>query len=522
MSTATATTAPAHRVPTATSDVVIVGSGFSGLGAAIQLARAGIDDVVILERGDRLGGTWRDNHYPGAACDIPAHLYSFSFAPKADWTTHYPRQPEIQAYLEQLAADHDLGRRVVLDTPVASMAYDDDTATWTVTATDGRAWRARTVVNATGALSDPAYPDVPGRERFAGAQFHSADWDHDVDLDGVRVGVVGTGASSIQFVPHLAERAAHLTVFQRSAAWVIPRIDRRYTRLERWAFRHVPGLRALYRTLIYWQKELRFLGFRKGSVGMRLMERLARWHLRRSVADPAKRAVLTPDYEMGCKRILISDDYYRAMGRDDVTVETAGIAEVVPDGVVLRDGRRVALDVLVWGTGFAVADPLGGMEVTGRGGRSLREVWDPHPFAYLGTTVPGFPNLFLMTGPNTGLGHNSMVHVMESQYPYVVAAIRRVATGEVAALEPRADVTEAYQRELVERHAGLVWASGCRSWYLGEDGHNFTLWPGFTFELRRRLRNLRLDDLRVEPVTAGGPAGAVGTVAPAAGAAGEA
>lgn len=499
-------TAAATR--TDTHQVVIIGSGFAGLGAAIKLREAGVRDVVILERGEHIGGTWRDNHYPGAACDIPAHLYSFSFAPKADWSTHYPRQPEIRAYLEQLTDDHGLRELIRFGTTVTSAVFDEDAAIWTVSDSSGRSWQASAVINASGWLSDPSYPPITGRERFGGAQFHSVDWDHDVELAGKRVGVVGTGASAVQFVPHLADRAAELTVFQRSAPWIMPRADRHYSRLEKWLFRNVPGLRALYRALIYWQKELRFVGFRKDSLGMRLAAIIARWNLRRHVDDPEKRAKLTPDYEMGCKRILIHNDFYRAVAHDHVAIETTAIEAITPDGVRLSDGREVGLDVLVWGTGFAVREPLSELEIIGLGGRSLADEWAPHPYAHRGTTVPGFPNLFLMTGPNTGLGHNSMVHIMESQYPYIVAAIRHVLEGGVAYLHPRRDATEAQQRELELRHSSLVWSSGCQSWYLTEDGYNASLWPGFTFEYRRRMADLDLAEFHVaarsseEPATA--------------------
>lgn len=480
-----------------THDVIVIGSGFAGLGAAIRLREAGVEDLVILERSDSVGGTWRDNRYPGAACDIPAHLYSFSFAPRTDWSTVYPQQPEIRAYLEDLADDRDLRRHLAFGATVASATFDEETATWTVTAEDGRTWCAPAVVMAVGPLSDPKVPDVAGRDRFGGAQFHSNRWDHDVDLDGERVVVVGTGASAIQFVPHVVERAAEVTIVQRSAPWVMPRADRSYTRVEKAALARIPGLRRLYRTLVYWQKELRFVGFREGNVGMKLMERLAAWHMRRSIDDPDLRQKLTPDHAMGCKRILIHNGYYPAVARDHVTVTTEGVTELTEDAVVLADGRAVPADVVIWATGFAVEEPLGAMEVTGLGGRSLVEDWDPHPFAYRGTTVPGYPNLLMLLGPNTGLGHNSMIHVMESQFPYIVEAVTAILGDDVAYVDVRADLAASYQDQLRDRHGGLVWASGCNSWYLGEDGHNFTLWPGFTFAFRRLLRRFDLDAYHV-------------------------
>lgn len=472
---------PAGRGPS----VIIVGAGFSGLGAAIRLREAGVRDPVILERSSRVGGTWRDNIYPGAACDIPAHLYSFSFAPRADWTTVYPAQWEIQRYLESLVDEHDLRGLIAFDQEVTEAAYEPAEARWRVTTGDGRRRTADVLLMCGGPLSNPRIPDLPGVGAFAGPAFHTATWDHDVDLAGRRVGIVGTGASAIQVVPRIVDRVGSLHVFQRTPPWVIPQWNRSFSGVERWAFRSVPGLRAAFRQGVYWQKEVRVLGFKRDHLMMRLMESYAAWHMRRAVTDPALRAKLAPDYRMGCKRILLSNEYYPALTRGHVEVVDEPVEAVTPAGV-RAGGRDVDLDVLVYATGFLVGEPLGRTTVVGADGRRLADVWRARISAYNGTTVPGFPNLFILLGPNTGLGHNSMVHMMESQYAYILDAVSRLRDPDVAAFDVRPEALTRWEREMERRTRRTVWASGCSSWYLGDDGRNFTLWPGPTYEYRRR------------------------------------
>jgi cation diffusion facilitator CzcD-associated flavoprotein CzcO len=476
--------------------VAIIGAGFGGIGAAARLRAAGFDDIVIFERGPSVGGTWRDNTYPGVACDIPAHLYSYSFAPKADWSTAYPRQPEIKAYLENTLERLDLARHLRLNTEVVEAAFDEPTARWRLRTRDGQEEVADVVIGALGPLRDPTTPPFDGRETFRGVQMHTAAWDHDVDLSGLRVGVIGTGSSGVQVVPPLADRAESLTLFQRSAPWVIPLLDRTYSALEIWLFEHVPPLRWLYRKLLYLQKEWRFAGFKENSLAMRTMERYALWNMRRTIRDPKLRRKLTPDYRMGCKRIILSNDFYPALTRDHVDVVTDEIRRITPDGIETRAGDHLDLDAIVYATGFRVSDPLGTTSVIGIDGRDLKERWGNRPVAYLGTTVPGFPNLFLVLGPNTGLGHNSMVFVMESQFNYIVGALERLRGPEIAYLDVREEVLEAFRREINERNDQTVWASGCTSWYLGEDGYNFTLWPGYTVEFWRRTRTFDPDAYR--------------------------
>jgi cation diffusion facilitator CzcD-associated flavoprotein CzcO len=477
--------------------VLIIGTGFGGLGAAVRLREVGVEEITLLERADAIGGTWRDNTYPGAACDIPAHLYSFSFALKSDWSSVYPRQEEIRSYLEDLTDSYGLRPHIRFGAEVIRADFDGSAAVWRVATMDGRTFEAEVLIAAPGPLSEPRIPDIPGRDTFRGTQFHSARWEHDVDLAGRRVGVIGTGASSIQFVPHLADRAGRVSVFQRSAPWIIPRLDREYSDAAKTAFRVVPGLQRLYRALIYAQKEVRFAGFRARSRAMRIAQAYALWNMRRDIEDPGLRAKLAPDYSMGCKRVLISSDYYPALARRNVEVVTEPIERITPAGIALGDGREVPLDILIWGTGFDVRNPVGRMEVRGLGGRDLTDAWDPHPVAYHGTTVPGFPNLFLVLGPNTGLGHNSMIYMMESQYDHILAAVRRLSDPEVAYVDVTEQALERFIGEVNRRNDGLVWSSGCRSWYLDDDGYNFALWPGWTFEYRRRVRDLDEADYRV-------------------------
>jgi cation diffusion facilitator CzcD-associated flavoprotein CzcO len=469
--------------------VLIVGAGVSGLGMAIRLKRRGEHDFLLLERGADVGGTWRDNTYPGAACDIPSHLYSYSFEPRPDWSRAYPQQEEIQRYLQDCARRNGIYDHLLTRTVATGARFDEGTGRWHVTTDAGDELVADALVSGLGFLRDPAFPPIPGRETFAGPQIHTSRWDHGVELRGRRVGVVGTGASAVQVVPELAGVAGRLHVFQRTAPWIIPRHDRAYTRLEKAIFSRVPGARACNRALIYLRKEVRFLGFTKDNPGMRLMAARSRAHLRNQIADPVLREQLTPDYQMGCKRVLISNDFYPALARHDTELVTDPIREITPRGVLVgHEGREIELDALIYGTGFAVDDILGPLTVTGRDGRDLHETWRERPAAYLGTTVPGFPNLFILLGPNTGLGHNSMIFMVESQINYVLDALDRLADPEVGWVEVDEDVLAGYVDRVDERSSGLVWATGCSSWYVDDEGRNYTLWPGFTAEYRWRTR----------------------------------
>jgi cation diffusion facilitator CzcD-associated flavoprotein CzcO len=468
--------------------VVIVGSGFAGLCMAIRLAEQGRDDFVVLEKGDSLGGTWRDNTYPGCACDVQSHLYSFSFAPNPDWSRMFARQDEIRAYLEGLADRYRLRDRIRFGVTVTGAEFDGEAGGWTVRTADGESIECRFVVWGTGALHEPSVPEIAGLERFDGRVFHSANWDHGHDLTGRRVAVIGTGASAIQFVPPVAEAAASLTLFQRTPPWILPKLDRPISAAERWAFRAFPVLRRLYRAALYARLEARVVGFRHPAL-MAGLELLAKLHIRRAIADPSLRAAVTPDYTLGCKRVLISNDYYPALTRDNVSVVTNGIERVTERGVVTADGREHAVDTIIFGTGFKVADAFARLAIVGRDGVKLADAWRDGAEAFLGTTVAGFPNLFLLVGPNTGLSHSSMVYMIESQVNYVLDCLDLLDRHRSRVLDTRPERQAAYNASLRERLAGGVWQrGGCRSWYLDEHGVNRTLWPDFTFRFRRRTR----------------------------------
>ncbi|HEY6001512.1 MAG TPA: NAD(P)/FAD-dependent oxidoreductase, partial [Anaeromyxobacter sp.] len=467
----------------------VVGTGFSGLAIAHALKQDGLDDIVLLERAGSLGGTWRDNTYPGCACDIPSHLYSFSFAPKRDWTRVYAPQPEIREYLERCADALDVRRHVRFGREVVAAEWDERRAAWSVRMRGGEEIEARVLVLATGALANPAVPPIPGLERFRGARFHSSRWDHGYDLRGKRVAVIGTGASAIQIVPRIQPEVARLLVVQRTPPWILPRGDRAFRGWEMALLRALPPLRWLYRQLLYWTFETRIVGFER-PVLMRAAEWWARRHMERSVRDPALRARLTPSYRAGCKRILLSDDYYPAVARSNVEVVTEPVREVEERSLGLADGRAIDVDAIVLATGFAVQEYLGGLAVTGRDGVTLRDYWREGARAWLGMLVPGFPNLFLLNGPNTGLGHNSMVVMIEGQARWAARAIRLLRERGVAAVEVRPEI-EAAHHGWIERHAGrAVWATGCTSWYLDERGRNTALWPASATAFRARTARL--------------------------------
>lgn len=473
----------------ATVETVIVGSGFAGLGIAVELDAARRRDFLILEKGDTLGGTWRDNEYPGCACDVESHLYSFSFRQNPEWTRTFARQPEIRAYLEDVADHYRLRDRIRFGAHVTGAEWDGQG--WDVRLLDGTTIRARFVVFGTGALHDPAIPDIEGLDRFAGTAFHSARWDHSHDLRGKRVAVIGTGASAIQFVPAIAPDVASLTLFQRTAPWVLPKGDKPIDEAARARYRRFPFLQKLARTGIYWRHEALVAGFLHPRL-MGVVGRLGRAYLDRSfAADPELKAKVTPDFTIGCKRILLSNDYYPALRRDNVHVETAGIERVTETGVVTADGVEHPADTIIFGTGFRVADGLSRMTVTGRDGAKLGDAWRGGMEALLGTTVAGFPNMFLLTGPNTGLGHSSMVLMIESQIRYVLDAMDTLDRHHATAIDTVRERQDEYNAAIQAKLEKAVWSQGgCGSWYLDEHGRNRTLWPGATFTYRRRTRRI--------------------------------
>ncbi|MEU2035714.1 flavin-containing monooxygenase [Nocardia amamiensis] len=475
--------------PTRHARTIVIGSGFSGLGLAIRLVKEGRNDFLVLERGSDVGGTWRDNTYPGAACDVPSHLYSYSFALNPNWSRSYSRQQEIQQYIEDVSRRYDVRDKHIFDCDVTSARWNDDTALWEIESTQGR-FTANTVVSAVGALCEPALPDIKGISQFEGEVFHSARWNHDVDLTGKRVAIIGTGASAIQIVPAIAPKVGRLDVYQRTAPWLLPRFDRPYTKAERLAFKHVPGFQRLSRAAIYAARETQVVGLAKAPALMQLFEMIAKAKLRYEIRDPRLRAKVTPNFRIGCKRMLISNDYYPALSRPNVDVVTDGIAEVRRNSIVTKDGTEREIDALIVATGFHVTDSPTYETIAGRDGRTLSEVFDEiGQQGYKGASVANFPNMFFLLGPNVGLGHTSMVYMIESQINYIADALATIDRLDLRTVEVRRDVQDAYNADLQAKLSGSVWLTGgCSSWYLDKHGNNTTLWPDFTFEFRRQTR----------------------------------
>jgi cation diffusion facilitator CzcD-associated flavoprotein CzcO len=482
--------------------VAIVGSGFAGLGAAIGLKRSGRHDFVILERGDDVGGTWRDNTSPGVACDVPSQVYSFSFAKNPRWSRAFSPGAEIQEYLRSTADAYGLREHLHTRTELLSSTWVPQEQHWVVE-TSGGTLTADVLIAATGPLSEPSLPDIPGLDSFAGKAFHSARWDHDWSAKGRRVAVIGTGASAIQFVPHVQKDAEQVVLFQRTAPWVLPRADRAVSSLEQRLYARFPAWQTVVRGGIYLGRESHILGFRFSPRLMRMAQKLAVKNLEQ-VSDPVKRAKLTPTFTLGCKRVLLSNAYYRALDAANADIVTDRIVEVVPQGVVTEaaDGTRTTheVDTIVYGTGFSVTDPPVAARVHAFG-QSLREHWAGTGMQALhGLTVNGFPNLFFLVGPNTGLGHNSIVLMIEAQVGHLIKALDAMDKGDYATIEPRADVQAAYNARLQRQLAKTVWnRGGCSSWYLDSHGRNTTLWPTFTFTFKRELASFTLSQYVVQP-----------------------
>ena len=487
--------------------VAVIGAGFAGIGTAVRLKQEGIEDFVVLDRGEGVGGTWRDNTYPGCACDVPSHLYSFSFAPNPEWSHSFSKQPEIYAYLQQTASDYGVLPHLHARTELEAADWDEVAQLWRLRTSKGDL-TASIVVSGCGGLVEPKLPEVPGLSTFRGTAFHSARWDHTADLDGKRVVVVGTGASAIQFVPHLQQQASHLTVFQRTAPWVVPRRDRTFTAAEKRLYRRLPVAQKVARGGVYALREFNLLAFTGKGKMRALAEREALRHLASHISDPVLRATVTPTYQLGCKRVLISNDYFPALAQPNVTVVPHGVHEVRPHSVIAADGSEHQADVIVFGTGFHVMDMPVAQRITGRSGESLSAHWGDRPSAHRGTTVAGFPNLFLLLGPNTALGHSSVVLMIEAQIQYVLGAIKAMDRNGASSLDVRASSQEAYNVELQQLLSTTVWnQGGCKAWYTNASGHNFTLWPTHTFTFRSQTAHfdadayeLRIASPRLEPV----------------------
>ncbi len=469
-----------------TFDVVIVGSGFSGLGTAINLKREGKRSFVVLERGNDVGGTWHFNTYPGCGCDVPSHLYSFSFAPNPDWSQTYSLQPEIRDYLRRCADDFGVRPDIRTGTEVTGAAWNEDERVWDVETSTGQL-KARVLVGAMGPLTEPKIPDIPGLDGFEGRTMHSARWDHDYDLKGKRVASIGTGASAIQYVPAIQPEVEQLHVFQRTPPWIFPHSNRPIRDWERRLYRAFPPLQRLVRGAVYATRELAVLGFVKNPKLMGLAKKMAMTHMHKQLGNrPDLIEKVTPDYNIGCKRILPSNRWYPAIAKPNVDLVEGGVEEVRGNAVVGTDGVEREVDVIIFGTGFEVTDMPASRAIRGRGGKLLHDLWHGSPNAHLGSTIPGFPNLFLLLGPNTGLGHSSMVYMIESQIAYVMGALRAMDEREAATVEVREEAARDFNQAVDRRMQGTVWNTGCASWYLDDTGRNATLWPDWTWRFRQR------------------------------------
>ena len=476
-------------------EIVVVGAGFGGLAVAIRLQQAGRHDFRILEKASGLGGTWHNNTYPGCACDIPSHLYSLSFEQHPGWTRHFAAQPEILAYLKRVADRHRLHEKICFNTEVRSLIWDEAAGRWQIETAGGDSLRARVVVLGVGGLHLPRYPEIPGLRQFAGPAFHSARWRHDVDLAGKRVALIGSGASAVQIVPAIAPQVQSLAVFQRTPPWVLPRNDRPISPALQRAFARVPALQRLWRWILYLRQESIAIAYTVKPKLLGSWQKQSMQLIYRSVSDPLTRHKLWPHYPLGCKRALLSDDYYPAFERDHVDLITEPISEIRGQSIVTADGREREVDAIVLATGFRTFNPAEELEITGRDGRRLADDWRDGPEAYNGVLVAGYPNLFMLMGPNSGLGHNSIVFMIEAQVRYILSALELLTRKKLRAIEVRRDIQQIFNEQMSERFKQTVWVSDgspwrkpCRSWYKTATGRLTALWPGFSASYWWRLR----------------------------------
>ncbi len=469
-------------------DAIIIGTGFGGIGMAIQLQQAGMNNYLVLEKAADVGGVWRDNQYPGAACDVPSHLYSFSFAPNSTWSHKYARQDEIHGYIRRCADRFGVTPQIRFRCEVVSASFDAAAGCWQVLVDNGETYSARALITAMGQLNRPAFPAVPGIDSFRGEVFHSARWRKDIDLRGKRVAVVGTGASAIQFVPAIVPQVQSLVLFQRSAPYVIPKPDRGYNALEKIAYAQAPRLLAGSRSWQYLSHEYRALAFTSIHSFLAAPLREFRRQLKRQVSDPVLRDQLTPTDPIGCKRILLSNDYYPALAQPHVSVVNGAVQSVDASGITGADGVRHEVDVIIYGTGFKATEFLAPLHITGLDGRVLADVWRDGAEAHLGIAVSGFPNLFMLYGPNTNLGHSSIIFMLESQMAYIRQCLGKLRDERLRYLDVRPEVQAGFSEEIQTRLRGSVWQKGCHSWYVNEHGRNVTNWPGFTAEYRWRTK----------------------------------
>jgi cation diffusion facilitator CzcD-associated flavoprotein CzcO len=470
-------------------EVIIVGAGLGGIAAAIELKRHGISAIRILERAPELGGTWYYNGYPGAACDVPSHLYSFSYAQRRDWSRLCSPQQEIHSYLREVARANDVERLIEPGQTVTSCAWDQSSCRWRVQTASGATHEADALVLATGQLHQPARPAIEGVEAFAGHSFHSAEWDHEYALSGKRVAVVGTGASAVQFIPEIAAEVKYLTVFQRTGNWFLPRKNRRYPAIVKAAIQHVPGVQAFRRNFMFQYCEAITVAIRHPNTLGRLVKARSATFMRSQLRDPEVRRKAWPDYTFGCKRVLFSSSFLPTLQRENVELVTDPIASVVPEGIVTADGRLHEVDCIIWGTGFKTTDFMFPMAVLGAGGRELRDTWAQGAHAHLGMAVADFPNMFIMYGPNTNTSGGSIIVYLEAQATYLRQALQELRARDAGAIEVRPEVEAASDRVLQARFAGTAWTQ-CDSWYRDEQGRIVANWPGYMREYLQQTERL--------------------------------
>ncbi|PCI41370.1 MAG: 4-hydroxyacetophenone monooxygenase [Moraxellaceae bacterium] len=479
--------------------IAILGAGFSGLCVAIKLKQAGFDSFTLYEKSSKLGGTWLDNTYPGAECDVPSHLYSFSFELNPNWSKRFSNCYEIRAYLEHCATKYDIYQHIEFNTEITHADFDENKGKWSLTRADGQRLTQDVFISALGQLNKPKYPNIPGLDSFKGTLFHSSRWDHDFKLEGKSVAVIGTGASAIQFIPEIAKQVKQLDVYQRSPNWIVPKPDREYSDAEHRHFNRYPALIRLYRRLLYWQFELSFMAFKKDSwLGKRFVK-AAETIMGQHITDPALKQKLTPNYQIGCKRVLISNDYYPAMQRDNVALITNTVTKIDAHNVYSGDGTKRAVDAIILGTGFEATDFLSPLQIKGKNHQSLNQAWKDGAEAYLGITLTGFPNFFMLYGPNTNLGHNSIIVMIETQANYIVQCIKTLNEKNLKYLDVRYDVQQRHNQNLQQDLSKRVWASDCSSWYKTETGKITNNWPNTTVNYWWRTRRPNWLDYHAVP-----------------------
>lgn len=478
--------------------ILITGTGFSGICVGIQLKKAGFHNFKIVEKANDVGGTWRDNHYPGAACDVKSNLYSFSFEPNPNWTREYSPQAEILEYIKYCVKKYELEQHILFNWEVKSATYDDETGIWELTNQRKEKLRANVAVVGNGPLHIPSLPNIEGINDFGGEIFHSSNWNHKYDLNDKNVCVIGTGASSIQFVPEIQPKVKNLYLMQRTAPWVLPKPDGPFSTRQNVMFEKIPFVQRMNREFIYYLNEAQLVGMKYEKRILKLGEMLGKYHINKYIKDEALRKKLTPNFSLGCKRVLLSNNYYPALAQNNVDVVTDGIKKFTKTSVLTNDGKSRKIDAIILGTGFHVADSFKFYNVKGKNGAALKDILGDSPEAYYGTSIHQFPNLFLMLGPNTGLGHNSMIYMIESQVNYIVDALHQMVRHNIKSIEVRKEVQDAFNEEIQKKLEGTIWLSGCKSWYLNEDGKNHTVWPGFTLEFRNQTKHIHLKDYIIE------------------------